>query len=108
VGSLSVARTIRLRTLLRSGVLARFRAPANNTRVVGTLVANLPGAARNVTVGRATRTVRAGRASIRVRLNRTGRRRLAGRRRTSVRLSVTGTAPKATRATARRSFVVRR
>jgi hypothetical protein len=109
--SLSAARRVKLRSFLRSGIAFRFTAPADATRVVADLHANLPGsarAARNVRIGRLVRTVGTGQRRLRVRLTSRGKRLMRNRRRTSVRLTVTGTSPKATRAKARKTFIVQR
>jgi hypothetical protein len=99
---LSVPRTVRIASLLRSGLSLSVLAATDRTAVDGTLKLG------KVVVGRARKTVGSGRARLRIKLNRRGRARLRRARRASLTVTLTAASPSADPVTLSRRFVARR
>jgi hypothetical protein len=102
VGALKLPRTVKLRTLLRAGAPLTFTVATNRTRLGATLKLG-----RKV-VGRLRKRVRRGRVTVRAKLSKSGRRRLAGRRSATLTATVKAAGPDADPATRTRKFHVRR
>jgi hypothetical protein len=103
---------IRLRKLRASGLALRVRVAAPSTRIVVRLVALVPAATgsstRALAVGGLSKSFPAGAVTLHVKLTAAGKRQLRALARTTLRIAISASSPRAKSASLKRSLVVRR